>query len=128
MRDRFSFIAKGAKDAKDGKTFSSFSLRSSRFSFQNIRVEVRLERSGDFHRAILLLVGFQQRDIESGHRGSRAVERMAETVFAGRILEFEIHATRLEIAEIRATRDFKIGVLPRCPDLDVVGFCRAKTE
>src|SRR4029077_7118690 len=53
---------------------------------------------------------------------------MAKTVFAFRILEPEIHPPRLKIGEVRATRNFQIGILSRRPNLDVVGFGGTKAE
>ena len=38
------------------------------------------------------------------------------------ILETQIHAPRLKILEVRAARNFEISLLPRRPDLDVVGL------
>src|SRR5438270_11563916 len=53
---------------------------------------------------------------------------MTKTVFAFRVLESEIHPSRLKIREVRATRNFQIGVLSGRPNLDVVGLGRTKAE
>src|SRR5437667_9482525 len=53
---------------------------------------------------------------------------MTKTVFAFRILEPQIHPPRLKIREVRATRNFQIGILSRRPNLDVVGLGRTKAE
>src|SRR5438105_10993824 len=53
---------------------------------------------------------------------------MTKTVFAFRVLESEIHPSRLKIREVRATRNFQIGVLSWRPNLDVVGLGRTKAE
>src|SRR5438046_9986832 len=53
---------------------------------------------------------------------------MTKTVFAFRILEPQIHPPRLKIREVRATRNFQIGILSRRPNLDVAGLGRTKAE
>ena len=53
---------------------------------------------------------------------------MAEAILSLRVLETQIHPTRLEILEVRAARHFQIRVLSRRPDFDVVSLGRAKTE
>src|SRR5205823_3287052 len=80
------------------------------------------------HRTVFLLTSFDQRGKQSRQGQARAIQSMTKTVFAFRILEPQIHPARLKIREVRATRNFQIGVLSRRPNLDVVGLGRTKAE
>src|SRR5437870_2310540 len=66
-----------------------------RLRAQDFRAKVRLKRLRNRHRAVGLLVRFEQRDEQARQRGARAVERVAEAVLAVGILEFQPHAARL---------------------------------
>ena len=62
--------------------------------------EVRLEWSGEEDRAVGLLVGLEEGDVEAGEGGAGAVEGVAELVFAVLVLEAQRHAAGLVVAEI----------------------------
>ena len=53
---------------------------------------------------------------------------MTKPVFAIAIFEPKLHPTRLEIFEIRTTRNFKKCVLTWRPDFDVVSLGRTKSQ
>src|SRR5262249_24209270 len=93
-------------------------------SFQ--AVHVRSQHRGNGDRSILLLVVFQDCDQGAPDREAGAVQRVNKArALLARLAPAGLHAPRLELATIRAARNLAIGVLPRQPDLDVVGLlCR----
>src|SRR3989338_2944994 len=84
---------------------------------------VRLERLGNGDGTVLLLVVLHDRDERAPDGKAGAVQRVdeARVLFAFRPVA-RIHAPRLEVAADRAGGNFAIGLLPRQPDLDVVGL------
>src|SRR3569623_554845 len=84
-------------------------------------------RHGDA--AVVLLVVLHHRHQGAPHRQARAVERVyeARALLAG-LAAARIHAPGLEVAAVRAGRDFAIGVLRRQPDLQVVGLARREAH
>lgn len=53
---------------------------------------------------------------------------MGKNVFPFAVFEAQLHAAGLVVGEARTARYFEIFAMPRGPDFDVVGFCRAKTD
>jgi hypothetical protein len=72
---------------------------------------------------------FQHRDQAAPHGEAGAVERVHEFRLAAACgAEPGVHPPRLEIAAGRDRGDLAIGVLPRQPDLDVMGAPRAEAH
>src|SRR4051794_3233260 len=53
---------------------------------------------------------------------------MTEAILPFRILEAQVHPSRLEVFEIRAARDFEISILSGRPHFQVVSLSRTKPE
>ena len=90
--------------------------------------EVGDEGLGDLDGAVGLLVLLEDGDEEAGEGGAAAVEGVAEDVFAVAVLEAELHAAGLVVAEAGAAGDLEVFVLAGGPDFDVVGFGGAEAE
>src|ERR1017187_5867249 len=75
---------------------------------------------GDFHAAVGLLMGLQQRHVQARERRAAAVEDVYEPILAVGALKLDIGAARLEILTVRAAGYFEIRVLARRPHFDVV--------
>src|SRR5947209_8660484 len=84
------------------------------------------QRIGHRDRAVLLLIVLQDGDQGAADRDTRAVQGMQVAHMASLVAVPSGHATRLELTAIRARRNFPICLLPRQPDLDVVGLLRRK--
>src|SRR5579871_2001706 len=89
---------------------------------------VGLERVRHRDRAVALLIGLHHGDERAADRDARAVERVHGANAAVLATVTRVHAARLEIAAHRAGRDLAKEVLPRQPDLDVVGLLRRETH
>src|ERR1039457_4349514 len=98
------------------------------FSSDAIRFQIRLQRFGNFHPALRLLVRFNQFDKQPFQRRAAAVEDVREFVFAGLGFKAQIHPARLKILAVRATRNFEIAPLPWRPDFDVISLRAAETR
>src|ERR1051326_4418889 len=90
---------------------------------------IRPQRLGDEHRTVRLLIILQDRDKRAPNRKPGAVQRVYETgvLFALRSIAC-VHAAGLEVAAIRAGRNFAEHILTGQPDLDVVRLLRAEAH
>src|SRR6185437_13686098 len=90
---------------------------------------IGLQRIGHGDRAVVLLVVLQHGDEGAADGKPGPVERMDK---ARALAFFRAEACAnppgLKLAAIRAARDLAIGVLPRQPDLDVVGLARGESH
>src|SRR5258708_5113464 len=81
------------------------------------------QRLGYGHPAIALLIIFEHRDQSASDRQARAVEGVDEASSLAFLRpKTRLPAATLELAPLRAARDLAIGLLPREPDLDVIGL------
>src|SRR5262245_2668169 len=92
-------------------------------------VHVGTQRGGNGDRSILLLIIFENGDQCPPDRETGAVQGVDEArALLARLAAARLHAPRLELAAVRAAGDLAIHVLPRQPDLDVVGLLRREAH
>src|SRR6185437_12140808 len=82
------------------------------------------------HVAVRQLLVLQHRHQGTADRETRAVQRMDEfgRTLAATRTGARLHPAGLEIAAVGAARNLAIGLLPRQPDLDVIGLARTETH
>src|SRR5690606_5318892 len=88
-----------------------------------LSTHIGLEDCRNANAAILVLIVLHYSDQRTANRNARTVQRVGE---ARLLLTCDavarVHAARLEISANRAGGDFAVALLPRQPDLDVIGF------
>jgi hypothetical protein len=78
------------------------------------------------HRTVRLLACFDQCREHTRQGKAGTVQRVAEAILPVRVLEPQVHATRLEVLEVRTARHLQIPILPGRPRLEVVRLGRSK--
>src|SRR6266496_2297868 len=81
-----------------------------------------LQRHRDVHAAIGALIVLHDRDQGAPHGEAGTVQGVHQLGPALLVAEARLHAPRLERLAVAARGNLPIGVLPRQPDFDVVGF------
>src|ERR1700732_4940103 len=94
--------------------------------FDAAHIDAQCLRHGDG--TVFVLIIFQYSNQRAADGDARTVERMDKAGFAISSSVARLHSARLEIAADGNGRNFAVAVLPRQPDLDVIGFLRGKAH